>query len=528
MCFEPSNVTDLIRWNWDGDVIIRQPIVPSGRRVVGVRSRRSYDIDVREFLTSNRNAVMERVLRHDIPPYVRHEGGSVAHFAARRRGSFDYRAMVITSFVADTIAYQAGEGRDPWQFPDETLALKAGDCEDRAFLIASLLLAAGVSPFNVRVAFGRVFADRKPYDHMWVVYKNERGHWTLIEPLRLGKALADEHLPALRPLGQQAPKVEYVPRFLFNDTHLWAVRGQADSDDLQHFLRRDWSRLNPKFAGEVHQTIVDEAIGGVPNVPSWVQKELDRNFTRLPLGGQIIDSPDLDIPDYSPLDHFDNGYIAESWGRVAQNLTLFKQDNRANLKAFARAAHAIADFYAHSSYVHFATLVNPGDNAGHAEVFDPMNAPTLASSLSYEAPSTFDLTDPKFSVNSSLWTQGKAAAAQRWANQLISGRYAQPNDTQPGLTNHITEGITTIPASLRNAPGFADRGSLPHHNQIAVDDNTPGDQHCLYTGEKDGDTDRMAYANHIKWRKNTAILHVRKAFEDNFTTPVGGDDHGNG
>ena len=63
MCFAPSNVTDLSRWNWDGDVIVQQPIVPSGRRVVGVRSRRSYDIDVREFLTSNRNAVMERVLR---------------------------------------------------------------------------------------------------------------------------------------------------------------------------------------------------------------------------------------------------------------------------------------------------------------------------------------------------------------------------------------------------------------------------------------------------------------------------------
>jgi hypothetical protein len=98
----------------------------------------------------------------------------------------------------------------------------------------------------------------------------------------------------------------------------------------------------------VHQTIVDQAIAGVPNVPSWVQKELDRNFTRLPLWGQIIDAPDLDIPDYSPLDHFDNGYIAESWNRVAQNLALFNQDNRANLKAFARAAHAIADFYAHS------------------------------------------------------------------------------------------------------------------------------------------------------------------------------------
>jgi hypothetical protein len=220
MCFAPSNLTNLSRWNWDGDVIIHQPIVPSGRKVVGVRSRRSYDIDVREYLTSSRNAVMERVLHRDIPRYLRHEGGSVARFEARQQCSFDYRAAVITSFVADTIAYQAGKGRDPWQFPDETLALKAGDCEDRAFLIASLLLASGVSPFNIRVAFGQMLVDNKPYDHMWVVYKNERGHWTLIEPLRLCKALADEHVPVPRPFGQRAPEVEYVPRFLFNDRHL--------------------------------------------------------------------------------------------------------------------------------------------------------------------------------------------------------------------------------------------------------------------------------------------------------------------
>jgi hypothetical protein len=140
-----------------------------------------------------------------------------------------------------------------------------------------------------------------------------------------------------------------------------------------------------------------------------------------------------------------------------------------------------------------------------------------------------DLTDPKFSVNSYLWIQGKTAAARQWANQLISGRYAQPHDTQPGLTNHLIEGTTIIPSSLRNAPGFADHGSLPYHNQIAVDDNTPGDQHCLYAAKKDDDTHRMTYANQIKWRKNTAILHVRKAFEDNFTTlGDGGDDHGNG
>ncbi len=516
MCFAASNVMDLSKWNWDGDVIVQQPIVPSGRRVVGVRSRRSYNIDVREYFTSNHNAVMDQVVRERIPHYLRKCSGSVARFKARKQGSFDYRAATITNFVADNISYQAGKGRDPWQFPDETLAIEAGDCEDRAFLLASLLLAAGISPYNVRVAFGRMIVGGTPHDHMWVMYKNERGYWTLIEPLRMGRALADEHIPDTRELGRFAPQVEYVPHFLFNDSHLWAVKGTAERDGLDFFLRREWTRLNPKFVGQVHMSIVEEAIGGVPDVPSRVLKELKRNFTRLFLAGPVIDSIDLDIPDYSPLDHFDNGYIEESWTQVAQNLAIFKKDNRANLQAFARAAHAIADFYAHSSYVHFAKLVDPGLPQGHAEVNDPPSQAEFDTAPSYQTPSTFDLTDQKFSINTSLWTQGKTAAAQRWNNQVISGRYAQPDDTQPGLTNHLTEGLTTIPAVLRNDPGFSDRGSLPHHNQIAVDDMTPGNQHCLYHGEKKDEADRMAYANQLRWRKNTAILHVRKAFQENF------------
>ncbi len=522
MCFASSNVTNLERWNWDGDVIVHQPIVPSGRRVVGVRSKRSYNIDVREYLTSMHNAVMQQVVREKIPLYLRKCHGSVARFDARKQGSFDYRAATITNFVADNIAYQAGKGRDPWQFPDETLAIEAGDCEDRAFLLASLLLAAGISPYNVRVAFGQMVVAGTPHDHMWVMYKNERGQWALIEPLRVGKVLADEHIPETRKLGQFAPQVEYVPQFLFNDSHLWAVKGTAERGGLDLFLRREWTRLNPKFVGQVHMSVIEEAIGGVPGVPSWVLKELKQNFTRLFLFGPVIDSIDLDIRDYSPLDHFDNGYIEESWAQVAQNLATFKKDNRSNLQSFARAAHAIADFYAHSSYVHFAKLENAESTQGHAEVNAPQGQVEFDNTPSYQSPSTFDLTDPKFSINTSLWTQGKIAAAERWNKQVISGRYAQPNDTQPGLTNHLTEGLTTIPAIFRNAPGFSDRGSLPHHNQIAVDEATPGNQHCLYHAENTDGTDRMSYGNQLRWRKNTAILHVRKAFQENFDASQNG------
>jgi hypothetical protein len=519
MCFAPSNVKGLSKWNWDGDVIVQQPVVPSGRQVVGVRARTSYPIDVREFLVSSHNAVLECILRHDIPSYLGQEGGNVARFLARTKGSFDYRAAVITRFVADTIEYQSGSGRDPWQFPDETWAIRAGDCEDRAFLIASLLLASGISSFNVRVALGQMVVGNEAHDHIWVVYKNERGHWMLIEPLRLGRAATDEHLPEPRFANRPAPVVEYVPRFLFNDCHLWAVRGQADSDCLQRFLGREWSRLNPKFTGEVHKSIMDDALRVVPGVPSWVKKGISHNFSRLFLVGPIIDAPDLHLLDYSPLDHFDNGYIEDSWGLVRRRLVEFHNDPRANLREFAYAAHAIADFYAHSSYVHFATLVDPASPLGHANIYDDANPAALSRAPSYGKGSTFDLTDTKFTVNSTLWTQGKEAAAERWKGKLISGRYAQPHDIQTGsLGGYVTEAITSIPDELQRAPGFADRGSLPHHNQIAVDQEAKAPEHRLYTdAERTSNlTDPMSHENQFLWRKNTAILHIRKAFVDNF------------
>jgi hypothetical protein len=72
MCFAPCNVKNLSNWNWDGNVIIQQPIVPSGGHIIG--SRKTYDIDVREYLTSNRNAVMERSIRETSPRYLRKMG----------------------------------------------------------------------------------------------------------------------------------------------------------------------------------------------------------------------------------------------------------------------------------------------------------------------------------------------------------------------------------------------------------------------------------------------------------------------
>jgi len=53
-----------------------------------------------------------------------------------------------------------------FQYPFETLALKTGDCEDQAYLLASMLTAAGVP--NVLVVFGTAEINAQRFGHAWV------------------------------------------------------------------------------------------------------------------------------------------------------------------------------------------------------------------------------------------------------------------------------------------------------------------------------------------------------------------------
>jgi hypothetical protein len=126
----------------------------------------------------------------------------------------------------------------------------------------------------------------------------------------------------------------------------------------------------------------------------------------------------------------------------------------------------------------------------------------------YTAP-PLSLTSGLFSVNTALWGGTQAAAADYWAGKFISGRYAQKYD--PKAT--FWEGFTSIPISLSSASDFKYRGSLPHHDEIAVDADAMGSRHKLYSSNTSGPGDREAYANQFLWRKNTAIRHIRQAFQ---------------
>jgi len=87
----------------------------------------------------------------------------------------------IYSWVGENIVYEFDSDvygtEDYWQFPYETLALKTGDCEDQAFLLASLARAAGVEAEDIFVALGTI--DNQ--GHAWVIIRTQIG-WRILEP----------------------------------------------------------------------------------------------------------------------------------------------------------------------------------------------------------------------------------------------------------------------------------------------------------------------------------------------------------
>ncbi len=506
MCMPQSPVVGLARWNWEGDRIVHKCIVPSSRPVIGSKGKQ-YDIDVREFLVSERNEVLARTLEKDVAAFIKRKGASVDRFHSRNAGDFDFRAAIIESFVSATIGYQATDGYDPWQFPDETLSLKRGDCEDRALLLATLLTASGISSYNVRVALGAIRIHAAQHgqfscDHAWVMYKNEAGRWTLMDPLRGSKVIrAPKSLRPVRVRGrfkQSVYSAEYTPSFVFNSAHLWAVGEQAHKQSPEHGLRRDWSRLHPEFSGEIHQSIMVAALGAT-HAPDWLRIEVNRQFTSL--FGNVIDSPDM-FPSrgYDSLDHFDNAFIKDGWDRVTQRLAWFKQDNRTQVDKFVWAAHSIADFYAHSSYAHFAR-----QEAGGVALYDPghpLAGYPRGVTPEYSAARDFDLASGQFTVNENTDVKRSEIPAT-WAGQIISGRYCQPGDHKS-----LLEGLTPVPGNIQR-PG--DRMTLPHHNEIAVDGQQLEKAHVLYRKNP-----RFTYDRQFILRKDAAIRHIEQAFTQSY------------
>ncbi len=511
MCLQTSLIKPWDDWNWNGDEIVHLPIVPASRPIPGYKSKSRYNIDIREYLTTTNNAVVGERLSDIIKKL---SADDQACFRSHSRGSFDFRADTILESFRD-LRYLSKANVTPgcpdaWLYPDETLAQGGGDCEDLAFLMAALLMAAGISGYCVRVALGSLHitlpnGKLQKHDHCWVMYQNEGAVWEILEPMT--KVGSRSGKPVTGPARQPAQQVEYVPHYVFNVDHLWQIHSRDFNKNatFQDYCqdRKFWNKFDPSFAMGVHNSIYDLALGD--KIPTSAISAIKRKSLLL----------DANILTYDPRDHFDNGYIPEGWDRVNTRLAAFAKDNT-DWGSFGAAVHSIGDFYAHSSYVHFAVLQNAASPQGQAVVYSPggnlVAPPQYTANPADPSLPPFDLTSADFSLNDKLWEGTKQQAAAQWAGKLVSGRYAQKYD--PVAT--FWEGFTSLPLELVQAVDYNTRGALPHHNEIAVDDQSIPSSHKLYRTTANGLDDRQAFTNQFRWRKNTAIAHIQQALADNY------------
>jgi transglutaminase-like putative cysteine protease len=203
-------------YNWEGDRILQDTAIKRKRYVIG--EKRSITADIREWISFQDNIIMKNILRelrdhHGLP-------------ATKNPGDFDKRAMVVWKYIAEEIKYvydiRKYKKGDFWLFPPETYQIRKGDCEDGSFLLVSLLIAGGISPFCVRVVLGELCDERNGSrgGHCWPVYKNELGGWCILESTL---DTVPSHMPGADVLTGKGQVFRYMPMYCFNDHHLWEI-----------------------------------------------------------------------------------------------------------------------------------------------------------------------------------------------------------------------------------------------------------------------------------------------------------------
>ncbi len=487
MCLTSTKVRHFRRWNWDGDQISPDTVIKAMRKTPNTRER--YDIDIREFLGYNNSAVISRTMRNIVDGLSPEEQ---AFFRSRKPGSFDFRAQAVLRFLSDHVAYKPRSRKfDSWLFPEETLAEGGGDCEDRAFLVAALLLAAGISGYCVRVVLGRLYNHaeidpaQRSKEHVWAMYKNEEGTWQILEPQILHSGLSKT--PSSASDGESGHLLEYIPYYAFNDTHLWYIFNRDEDQKIDEFIHERtnfFEAFDPAFAISVHagllHSVLDQHLTSAEM--AWVTSY---NFA--------IDALGSIGPVYNPYQHFDNGYIKDGWDFVQSNI------QKRTLTSFVRAGHAIADFYAHTSYGEFAGVENDRFTLWDGRI--TADTQSLQRQPDYGQP-PFTIADREFTVNACVKGKVSRTDVVSALNEhiLISGRFAQKYDQHEAL-----EGVVTYPQSLYERSDYEWRTRLPHHNEIAVDEQRPAATHKLYDADQ--------YTKQFTLRTNSAIKHMATIYE---------------
>jgi len=130
--------------------------------------------------------------------------------------SNDTKMFKIEQWVQEHIEYKTdiqNYGQmERWAYPVETLNKESGDCEDQAFLIHSLGIAAGVPPERLRTYGGLVFnpGGSSPGGHGWTAYMREiDDQWITMD---------SSYYPTSTPLSERDPMSEdlrYIDDFWY-------------------------------------------------------------------------------------------------------------------------------------------------------------------------------------------------------------------------------------------------------------------------------------------------------------------------
>jgi hypothetical protein len=217
-------------YRWEGDLILQDTIIEDKRFVIGSPNRQ-IKADIREWISFEDNSIMKEIVRK----LVTEKGLPTS----RGPGDFDKRAMILWDFIAQNVSYihdsEKQRKEDFWLFPPEVYALRKGDCEDGSFLLASLLITCGISPFCVRVVLGEVFDEngRSLGGHCWPAYKNESGQWCILESTL---DAIPSRMPEADKLTIPGQFFQYKPYYCFNHYHLWEIFPENTADSkAAHF-----------------------------------------------------------------------------------------------------------------------------------------------------------------------------------------------------------------------------------------------------------------------------------------------------
>ena len=183
------------------------------------------------------------------------------------------------------------------------------------------------------------------------------------------------------------------------------------------------------------------------------------------LFGNVIDEPDL--ARYDPRHHFDTALIPHGWTHVLGWLRSYRNKpltDAVGIRCVCWAAHAIGDFYAHSTYAHFLEREGKG--------LLPYDPETGRPALAFDYASDPDFERASLSYYLPWWNPSHFDRFARWRGHAISGRYSLKGDAH-GVVEKL---VNLAPAAAFPTPAARSlAGSLPHHDEIAVDEEHGGD-----------------------------------------------------